>query len=226
MGPERGSGASSRFPDPLSAPTLLLPHTFNLTNVSKMVERGFRTPCTLSNAKEQPRIEFDYVNYGLPGVYNVSYDVFDDYENKAVQVSRTVTVKDTTPPVLQLIGGPIMYVRYNETFEDPGANATDTGDDYYYNVLAHHTSNMSACNYSRCTDETPNTTLSHKIVRRVHHERLECRRVPVLGTRPTPPLLCQHVSKNEALSLACPNGTHIGSIPFASWGTPTGTHSG
>ena len=121
----------------------MLPLTFNTSNITTSVERGFRPPCTLDGAKGLPRPEWRHVhtvgeyageggnttgvNYMLPGVYNVSYDVLDDYSNRAVQVSRTVTVKDTTPPVLQLIGEPIVWLKYadfNGSYPDPGANAT------------------------------------------------------------------------------------------------------
>ena len=105
---------------------------------------GYEFPCTLT--KDPPHIEFDEVNFRLPGVYNVTYDVSDDFNNTARTVSRTVTVKDTTPPVLHLEGEPIMFVRYNATFVDPGATATDTGDDYYYEL---NRMNISACGFDR-----------------------------------------------------------------------------
>ena len=43
--------------------------------------------------------------------YNVTYDVVDTYNNTAQTVWRAVTVKDTTPPVLHLVGEPVMRVR-------------------------------------------------------------------------------------------------------------------
>jgi hypothetical protein len=128
------------------------PFFFNTTTIAVEFKEGYEMPTTLTpntgrqlnasihavlNTQEvaQPEhIEFDYVNFNLPGVYNVTYDVVDNYNNTAVTVSRTVTVKDTTPPVLHLIGDPIMIVRYNETWVDPGAYATDIGDDYYYSL--------------------------------------------------------------------------------------------
>ena len=128
------------------------PFYFNTTIVEVEFKEGYEMPTTLTpvtgrqleagihavmNTQEESQpvhIEFDYVNYNLPGVYNVTYDVVDDYNNTGVTVSRTVTVKDTTPPVLHLYGDAVMIVRYNETWVDPGAYATDIGDDYYYSL--------------------------------------------------------------------------------------------
>jgi len=108
------------------------PVKFNVSNVTVPFFIGYQYPATL--AEDQPHIEFDEVNFRLPGVYNVTYDVSDDFNNTADTVWRTVTVKDTTPPVLHLEGDPIMFVRYGQSFVDPGVNATDTGDDYYYEL--------------------------------------------------------------------------------------------
>ena len=96
-------------------------------------------------------------------------------------------MKDTTPPVLHLEGDPIMFVRYNATFVDPGATATDTGDDYYYEL---NRMNISACGFDQCTTEHVNKSINDKIVTRVHHERLECERVPIFPYRNVTPPIC------------------------------------
>jgi hypothetical protein len=109
------------------------PFIFNTSSTVVYFREGFSKPSFLNTSQPQT-LKFDFVNYMLPGIYNVTYDNEDDYNNTAVQVHKTVTVKDTTPPVLHLLGDPLMIVRYNETFVDPGAYGTDIGDDYYYEL--------------------------------------------------------------------------------------------
>ncbi|MDB4490851.1 DUF5011 domain-containing protein, partial [bacterium] len=50
-------------------------------------------------------IDSSAVNTSVLGSYLVIYSAMDSSENQAVQVTRTVTVVDTTPPVITLIGG-------------------------------------------------------------------------------------------------------------------------
>jgi hypothetical protein len=195
------------------------PIVFDVKWLTVWFEDGYEFPCTLSN--DQPHIEFDHVNFQLPGVYNVTYDVTDDFNNTANSVSRTVTVKDTTPPVLLLQGDPVMIVRYGEPFNDPGATATDTGDDYYYNL---NRMNTTACGGSACTNERVDASINDKIVTRVHHERLECERVPIYPQRNETPPICMQARSGEFAHIKCPiNGTVIIGYNFISFGQPEGT---
>ncbi|MDD5758295.1 MAG: DUF5011 domain-containing protein [Desulfobulbaceae bacterium] len=59
------------------------------------------------------------------GTYTVAYNVQDFYGNSAVQVSRTVNVVDTTPPIISLIGDANETVECATTYTDPGAAVTD-----------------------------------------------------------------------------------------------------
>jgi hypothetical protein len=192
---------------------------FNVSYFAAPYEDGYEYPCTLT--KDQPHIEFDEVNFRLPGVYNVTYDVSDDFNNTARTVSRTVTVKDTTPPVLHLEGEPIMFVRYGEEFVDPGATATDTGDDYYYEL---NRMSISACGFDQCTTEHVNKSINDKIVTRVHHERLECERVAVYAPVTTRTMLCEQTPRDSAadIVLTCPQGSVISGYKFISFGQPQG----
>ena len=69
----------------------------------------------------------DTVDPSMPDTYVVTYDVSDAAGNAAAQVTRTVTVEDTTPPTITLNGG-------DETLECPdsytelGAMANDLCD--------------------------------------------------------------------------------------------------
>ncbi len=65
------------------------------------------------------------VNANTPGTYTVTYNVNDGHGNSAVQVTRTVTVADTTPPVITLLGNATVQVKSGATYSDAGAMATD-----------------------------------------------------------------------------------------------------
>ncbi len=68
------------------------------------------------------------VNTALPGAYTVTYNVADGHGNNAVQVSREVTVTDTTPPVITLAGLPEITVECGAIYTDAGATALDACD--------------------------------------------------------------------------------------------------
>ncbi len=70
----------------------------------------------------------DSVDVNTLGNYTVLYDVEDAQGNDAVQVSRTVSVEDTTKPVITLVGGELLHVDYGTTYSDPGATALDNID--------------------------------------------------------------------------------------------------
>ena len=63
-----------------------------------------------------------------PGVYTVFYNVSDSSGLAAMPVSRTVTVIDTTAPVVTLNGEASITVGCGEAFADPGATAQDACD--------------------------------------------------------------------------------------------------
>ena len=58
----------------------------------------------------------------------MTYDVSDSSGNAAVQVTRTVNVVDTTPPVITLLGNAIETVEVGAVYNDAGATAADTVD--------------------------------------------------------------------------------------------------
>jgi len=68
----------------------------------------------------------DTVDTATPGSYEVTYDVADSAENAATQITRTIVVADTTPPVLELIGDTEITVECGAEYEELGALATDT----------------------------------------------------------------------------------------------------
>ena len=78
------------------------------------------------------------VNAGLPGLYTVAYNVSDGNGNSAVEVTRTVTVQDTTGPVIAVQAPAVEYVPQWSAYTPPAYSAIDAcgGTDYTGDVLA------------------------------------------------------------------------------------------
>ena len=70
----------------------------------------------------------DEVNSDRPGTYTVTYDVTDATGNPAIQRTRTVSVVDTTPPVITLLGDNPLTLTVGDSYTDPGATAVDNVD--------------------------------------------------------------------------------------------------
>ncbi len=68
------------------------------------------------------------VNTRVAGVYQVTYNVSDTSGNAADTVRRTVTVSDTSAPIITLNGSPVVSLLCGETYTELGATATDTCD--------------------------------------------------------------------------------------------------
>mgnify|MGYP002619894864 CR=1 FL=1 len=66
------------------------------------------------------------VNVDVLGVYELRYNVSNSGGNAAIEVVRTVTVVDTTPPVITLLGAATITVELGDSFTDPGATAEDS----------------------------------------------------------------------------------------------------
>ncbi|MDC0304880.1 DUF5011 domain-containing protein [bacterium] len=68
------------------------------------------------------------VNTQVPGSYVVSFTATDAAGNAAVEVTRTVIVEDTLPPVITLIGSASVTIEAGADYADAGATASDTLD--------------------------------------------------------------------------------------------------
>jgi len=79
----------------------------------------------LSHAVE---VSGEVVNLRIPGTYVITYNCQDLSGNEAVSQSRTVVVKDTTCPVIELLGAKLNYVEAGFPYVDGGATATDSLD--------------------------------------------------------------------------------------------------
>ncbi|MBL4607375.1 MAG: DUF5011 domain-containing protein [Pseudomonadales bacterium] len=67
------------------------------------------------------------VNANLPGSYTMTYRVKDAAGNEAI-TTRTVDVRDTTAPIISLLGGRSQRVQLLSSYTDQGATATDNID--------------------------------------------------------------------------------------------------
>jgi uncharacterized repeat protein (TIGR01451 family) len=68
------------------------------------------------------------LDLNTPGTYTLTYNATDAAGNAAPPVTRTVTVVDTTKPVIALSGASTMTVECHTSFSDPGATASDSCD--------------------------------------------------------------------------------------------------
>jgi hypothetical protein len=71
----------------------------------------------------------DTVDTTTLGTYTMTYNFTDVNGNEALEVIRTVTVVDTTAPLIVIDGGNTMTLEYLETFVEPTVNVTDNLDD-------------------------------------------------------------------------------------------------
>jgi hypothetical protein len=74
------------------------------------------------------RISGDVVAMRTPGTYKIHYDCTDKSGNKASRVTRKVVVKDTTKPVITLLGKKRVVLEAGFPYADAGSTATDTLD--------------------------------------------------------------------------------------------------
>ena len=70
----------------------------------------------------------DAVDTNTLGTYIVTYNVTDTSGNVATQVTRTVNVVDTTPPVITLTGDAEIILSVGDVYEEFGATVTDNYD--------------------------------------------------------------------------------------------------
>jgi putative intracellular protease/amidase len=68
------------------------------------------------------------VDHLVPGIYQITYSFTDSSGNAAQEVTRTIHVVDTTPPVITLIGDANVTHLASTTYIDEGAKWTDIVD--------------------------------------------------------------------------------------------------
>jgi hypothetical protein len=68
------------------------------------------------------------VDHTKLGLYSLAYDFTNEKDRPAPTIQRKVTVVDTTPPAIELVGGTPLKLNIGDLFQDPGANVTDNLD--------------------------------------------------------------------------------------------------
>jgi beta-glucanase (GH16 family) len=125
-----GGGESPPAPQPAgdtSAPVITLTGSSSIT-----IEQGtdFGDPgwSATDNVDDVLTVSVDgTVNSDLVGEYTLTYSTSDSAGNSS-SVTRTVTVVDTTAPVITLNGAAEINHSFGELYTDPGATATDSND--------------------------------------------------------------------------------------------------
>ena len=67
----------------------------------------------------------DFVDVSTPDTYTITYSITDCAGNPAPEVTRTVIVQDTLPPVITLNGDDVVTLECGESYVEPGAQVTD-----------------------------------------------------------------------------------------------------
>ena len=105
------------------------------------------------------------VNHLVPGIYSINYHWNDLAGNYANAVKRTVTVKDTMPPMIILDGNDTIVHPVWEEFLEPGYQAYDTVDGNVTSkvAVAGTVNNLVPGNYLleyRVSDESGNSAIT------------------------------------------------------------------
>ena len=101
------------------------------------------------------------------GVYVLTYTAVDSEGNEAKPVTRTVTVADTTPPVITLLGDATVEIDQNTSYTDAGATAVDAVDGVVDVVVTGSVDITTAGTYTltyTATDSVGNTAEITRIV--------------------------------------------------------------
>lgn len=93
---------------------------------TKYEELGYKLIVNEKEIKDGINIT-NNINYELLGSYNINYLYIDKYK-KYHQISRKVTIIDSTSPLISLIGETNMKILLNEKYQEPGYEAFDNYD--------------------------------------------------------------------------------------------------
>ncbi|MFM1920904.1 MAG: hypothetical protein RLZZ303_2538, partial [Candidatus Hydrogenedentota bacterium] len=93
---------------------------------SAYVEAGATATDACGGALDGDIVITGSVDESIPGVYSLTYAVQDAAGNAAPLRTRTVTVLDSLPPLLTLLGSPSESIDCGDVYADAGATASDS----------------------------------------------------------------------------------------------------
>ena len=108
--------------------TLIGPANINHEQGTSYADQGASATDNIDGDITASIIVSGSVNTNIAGSYTLNYNVSDVAGNSAPQVSRTITVADTTAPTITLIGSSTVNHQQGTSFTDPGVSASDTVD--------------------------------------------------------------------------------------------------
>ncbi len=99
--------------------------TLNGTN-PQIIEQGAGYTELNATTSDGSPVTINSANFtDLVGTYHIYYDSTDTAGNNAIQVNRTVTVSDTTPPVISLIGENPQTIELGDGYTELNATTND-----------------------------------------------------------------------------------------------------
>jgi hypothetical protein len=152
------------------------------------------------------------------GDYTVTYNVVDANDNPAEQVTRTVTVVDTTAPVITRNGDAEVTVERLATYTDAGATASDT---YYGNI----TSDIVTVNPVN-TSVSGTYTVTYNVTDASSNEAQEVTRTVIVEDTTAPTLTSVSIASNGNSDGTLAKADNTVTLTFTSneaIGTPTVT---
>jgi hypothetical protein len=106
------------------------------------------------------------VNTSVAGTYTLTYTSTDSGGNSAV-ATRTVTVSDTLPPTISLVGASAVSVGTDATYTDAGSSATDSVDGSVSVTVTGSVNTSATGSYTltyTATDSAGNTSVTTRAV--------------------------------------------------------------
>jgi hypothetical protein len=124
-----GNSNSGGSPSDITAPIISLvgDSSVNLDIGDSYIDLG-ATVADNVDTSVSAIVDSSSVTNTTAGTYFVTYNATDSAGNQAVEVIRTVTVLDLSPPIITLIGASTVNLNIGENYVDLGATVVDNAD--------------------------------------------------------------------------------------------------